>query len=136
MQTANWVYQCSIFAFLVGIISIPYNACIVAHEHMKTYAAVAIINVVLQLTIVYIVMVGKMDKLKLYALLVLVIAIVIRSIYTIYCKIQFKECTYLFMFDRDLFQQMFSFAGWSFFGNFGISLNPHCSSQRSTVKYQ
>jgi O-antigen/teichoic acid export membrane protein len=128
MQTANWVYQCSIFAFLVGIISVPYNACIVAHERMKVYAVVAIIEVLLKLAIVYIVMIWGMDKLKLYALLVLFIAIIIRIIYTVYCKAYFRECTYRFIFDKDLFRRMFSFAGWSFFGNLSHSLKDQGSN--------
>jgi O-antigen/teichoic acid export membrane protein len=128
MHAANWVYQCSIFAFLIGIISVPYNACIVAHEHMKTYAAVAIINVVLQLAIVYIVMAGGMDKLKLYAVLVLAVAVIIRITYTVYCKAQFKECTYHFLFDKELFLKMSSFAGWSFFGSLSHSFRDQGSN--------
>jgi O-antigen/teichoic acid export membrane protein len=128
MEAANWVYQCSIFAFLVGIISVPYNACIVAHEHMNVYAAVTIIDVVMKLAIAYIVMVESIDKLKLYAILVLAVAIIIRMMYTVYCKYRFKECTYHFLLDRDLFKRMFSFAGWSFFGNFSISLKDQGSN--------
>jgi O-antigen/teichoic acid export membrane protein len=89
---------------------------------MKVYAAVAIIDTVLKLAIVYIVMIGGMDKLKLYALLTFVVAVIIRMIYTAYCKAHFKECIYRFSFDKDLFRQMFSFAGWNFFSNFSISL--------------
>jgi O-antigen/teichoic acid export membrane protein len=128
MQAANWVYQCSIFAFMVSIISVPYNACIVAHEHMKVYAMMAIIEIVLKLAIVYIVMVGNTDKLKLYALLILGIAVIIRVIYAIYCKAHFKECTYHFSFDRDLFRRMISFTGWSFFGNLSHSLKDQGSN--------
>ena len=29
---ANWVLQCSLLSFIIGLISIPYNACIIAHE--------------------------------------------------------------------------------------------------------
>lgn len=40
MVAANWVYQASIFIFMLSVISVPYNACIVAHEHMKAYRMV------------------------------------------------------------------------------------------------
>ena len=128
MQAANWVYQCSIFAFIVGIISVPYNACIVAHEHMKVYASVAITEAVLKLATVYIVTVGNMDKLKLYALLILGVAVIIRIIYTAYCRKHFRECVYHFLFDKALFRQMFSFAGWSFFGNLSYSFKDQGSN--------
>jgi O-antigen/teichoic acid export membrane protein len=133
ISAANRVYQYSIFAFLAGIISVPYNACIVAHEHMKTYAVVAIINIVLRLAVAYIVMAGGMDKLKLYALLVLVVAVIIRIINTVYCKVRFEECTYRFLFDKDLFLRMFSFAGWSFFGNLSYSFRDQGSNMISNI---
>ena len=33
LGAANWVFQCSILSFIVQIITIPYNAAIIAHEH-------------------------------------------------------------------------------------------------------
>jgi O-antigen/teichoic acid export membrane protein len=95
---------------------------------MKVYAAVAIIDTVLKLAIVYIVMIGGMDNLKLYALLTLVVAVIIRMIYTVYCKKHFKECIYRFSFDKNLFRRMFSFAGWSFFGNLSHSFKDQGSN--------
>lgn len=35
MVAANWVYQCSLLSFCINLISSPYNASIIAHEHMK-----------------------------------------------------------------------------------------------------
>lgn len=50
---ANWVFQFSILTFIIKIFSVPYNASIVAHEHMKVYAYVSILEVILQLAIVF-----------------------------------------------------------------------------------
>lgn len=44
MTAANWVYQCSILTFILTIISVPYNACIVAHERMKAFAYISIVE--------------------------------------------------------------------------------------------
>lgn len=38
MVAANWVYQFSVLTFMVTVVSVPYNSCIVAHEHMKAFA--------------------------------------------------------------------------------------------------
>ena len=38
MHAANWVYQCSVLTFLINILSIPYNATIIAHEKMDVFA--------------------------------------------------------------------------------------------------
>ena len=32
MIAANWVFQCSIITFVVNVISVPYNALVIAHE--------------------------------------------------------------------------------------------------------
>ena len=38
MVAANWVYQFSVLTFMVTVVSVPYNSCIVAHEHMRAFA--------------------------------------------------------------------------------------------------
>lgn len=122
MVAANWVYQCSIFAFLLTIISVPYNSCIVAHEHIKTFAYVSILEVSLKLLIVFLLLIIPKDKLITYSLLVLGVAIIIRLIYGMYCKRHFEECTFRYVYDRKLFNSMFSFAGWNTLGNLGFSV--------------
>lgn len=128
MTAANWVYQCSIFTFMISVISVPYNACIVAHEHMKTFAYISIIEVSLKLAIVYLLLILSFDKLIIYAVLVLCVSLMIRMIYGIYCKKKFEECTYRFHFNKKLFLEMFSFAGWSIIGNLGFSLKDQGSN--------
>ena len=128
MEAANWVYQCSILTLLLTIISVPYNSCIVAHEHVKAFAYVSIVEAVLKLLIVYILLLGNFDKLILYAILVACVAFIIRIIYGIYCKQHFKECTYHFVFDKQLFKEMFAFAGWSVIGNFGFAIKDQGSN--------
>ena len=50
---AMWVYQCSIISSLIMIMSIPYNAVIIAHEKMEAFAAISLIEVLLRLGSVY-----------------------------------------------------------------------------------
>ena len=128
MEAANWVYQCSILTLLITIVSVPYNSCIVAHEHMKAFAYVSIVEAVLKLLIVYLLLLGDFDKLILYAILVACVALIIRIIYGIYCKRHFEECTYHFVFDKPLFKEMFVFAGWSMIGNLGFSFKDQGSN--------
>lgn len=128
MTAANWVYQCSILTLILTVVSVPYNSCIVAHEHMKAFAYVSIVEAVLKLLIVYILLVGNIDKLILYAILVAGVALIVRIIYGIYCKRHFEECSYHFVFDRKLFKEMFAFAGWSVIGNWGFSFKDQGSN--------
>ena len=65
MDAAFWVLQCSIVDAIFMIISVPYNADIVAHEKMSAFAYISIFEVVLKLAIVYILLIFSFDKLVL-----------------------------------------------------------------------
>lgn len=115
---ANWVLQCSIFTFIVNIISVPYNATIIAHEHMKAFAYISILEVTLKLVIVYFLTLSSIDRLILYSVLLLIVSIFVRFIYSYYCSKNFEECYYSFHIEKKLTKDMFSFAGWNFIGTF------------------
>lgn len=117
MDAANWVLYCVLVSFAVGLISVPYSASIISHERMSVFAYMSILEVTLKLLIVYALYLSPYDKLKSYAVLVLVVAILIRFIYARYCKRHFEECTYHRVFDKDLLKDMTKFASWNFMGN-------------------
>lgn len=122
MVAANWVYQCSVIAFFVNIVSVPYNACIVAHEHMKAFGYFGILEVILKLVIVFLLIFIPFDKLITYSVLIVLISVLMRLIYSYYCRQNFTECHYRYISDHHLMRDMFSFAGWSFIGNLGFSV--------------
>lgn len=113
---ANWVLQCSILTFIISLVSVPYNASVIAHERMKAFAYISILEVVLKLLVVFLLLIFSSDKLILYAILLLVVSIVIRLIYGFYCKSHFEECDYHFVYNKRDLQEMMSFAGWNFIG--------------------
>lgn len=117
MDAAMWVYQCSIVSCVVGIMSVPYNADIIAHEKMSAFAYISVLEIILKLAIVYLLVVLPFDKLKVYAILVLMVGLLIRYIYTRYCHKHFEESHYIHRIDKPLLKEMSSFAGWSFWGN-------------------
>lgn len=114
---ANWVLHLSIAAFVVNLISSPYRAAIIAHEKMALFAYMGILDAVLKLVVAFILMVSPIDKLILYAALLLAVSILVRIIYTIICNRQFDECRKVKIgLDKELFKGLFSFAGWNVFG--------------------
>ena len=117
MDAAFWVLQCSIISTVVMIISVPYNADIIAHEKMSAFAYISILEVVLKLVIVYMLVISSADKLILYAFLILAVQVLIRFCYSIYCNKHFEETKYKPVWDKALFKEMTGFAGWSMFGN-------------------
>ena len=117
MDAAFWVLQCSIVSTVVMIMSVPYNAAIIAHERMSAFAYISVLEVMLKLAIVYMLVVFSVDKLILYAILLLVIQIIIQLIYSYYCNSRFNESKYRHVWDKTLFKEMTGFAGWNLFGN-------------------
>ena len=123
MLAANWVFQCAIFTFVLNLLSVPYNAAIIAHEKMSAFAYISVIEVTLKLIIVYMLLISPFDRLKTYAVLLLLVGAAIRFIYGYYCKRHFEECTYHFVIDKPILKEMTGFAGWNFLGNGAYMLN-------------
>ena len=116
MVAANWVFQFSILTFSINLISVPYNASIIAHERMSAFAYISILEAIGKLAIAFLITVSPMDRLIFYALLMCAVALLVRLVYGYYCKKHFEECTYHFLWDKELLKRMFGFAGWNFIG--------------------
>ncbi len=123
VTTTIWVFQFSLLTFCVNLISIPYTACIIAHERMKAYAYISIIEVMMKLGVCYAILLSPFDLLVSYAALMCLTSIVIRIIYSIYCKRHFKECSGKTVFEKGLFKELIEFSGWSFFSNSASIVN-------------
>ena len=65
MDAAFWVFQFSALSTVVSVMSIPFNADIIAHEKMSAFAYISIVEVCLKLLIVFLLDVGNIDKLVL-----------------------------------------------------------------------
>ena len=114
MYAANWVFQFAVLSFVISLISVPYNAAIIAHEHMKAFAYISILEAGLKLGLAYMLYVSPFDKLITYSFLMFFVAFLLRTIYGIYCKRHFEESSYHFVFDKSLLKEMLKFTGWNF----------------------
>lgn len=123
MTAAHWVYQFSIFTFIMVMFTVPYNGAIIAHEKMKVYAYVSIIEVTLKLIIVYLLVLFSFDNLKTYAVLIFALTTIITFIYRIYSKRSFQECHYIFYWNTPLFKELLSYSGWNLLGAVASVLN-------------
>lgn len=123
MVAANWVLQCSIGTFVLNLISAPYNAEIIAHEKMGAFAAISICDITMKLIIAYLLTISTFDLLITYAVLFLLVSLITRISYKIYCKLKFEECYYQIILDKKLFKEMGKFAGWNFLGSSAFMLN-------------
>lgn len=119
---ANWCFQFSIITFAVNLITVPFNASIIAHEKMSAFAYISIIEGLGKLLIAWCIVINPIDRLIFFAAMVAILAWSICFIYASYCKRHFPECTYHFIYDLDLLKQMFGFAGWNFIGSSAVIL--------------
>ena len=114
MEAANWIYQFTLFSFVLEMVSVPYGASVISHEKMGTFAFVTIAKVFLTLGIALLLAVSPIDRLIFYGLAVFIVSFIIQLMYWIYCRRKFAECQYLFHINRHIFKEMFCFAGWNF----------------------
>jgi putative phospholipid-translocating ATPase len=117
MFAAKCVFHTSVFVLVLDLITIPYNAIIIAHEHMKAFAYLGIVHILLKLGIALILPFFVFDKLILYSFLLVSTYIIIRLLNGIYCKRNFRESDWHFYIDKTLMKEMFAFSGWTFIGS-------------------
>ena len=124
LNAAMWIFQFSVVTLFFGIMNVPYRALIVAHENMGAFAGISLIEVFAKLFIAFTIVYCAFDKLFFYGLLLMAVAIVIQIFYMYYCIKHYKEGRYKRFWNKNLFVDMSSFAGWNLIGVFaGIFYN-------------
>ena len=116
LTAAHWVLQSSTLMFAVGLLSVPYNAAIIAHEKMGVYAYFTLFEAFSRLAIIFAIKYYGGDKLILLAIISIIPALIKQFYYWNYSKKHFEECTYHAIWDKRVFKEMFGFAGWNFIG--------------------
>lgn len=117
LSAVNWVFQFSVLTLIINVLSVPYNASIIAYEKMAAFAYIGIVDAVLKLAVAYLVVVSTSDKLILYAFLLMLIAIGNRLFYTIYVRKNFKFCRCNWRIDGEYRKSLLSFIGYNFIGS-------------------
>lgn len=117
LYAANWAFQCAILSFIFNLISVPYNAAIIAHERMSAFAYISILEVTLKLVIVYVLYISPIDKLITYSILFATVSLIIRLVYGGYCRKHFAECRYQAVIDKPMLKEITGFAGWNLLGS-------------------
>ncbi len=129
ITSAQIVLQFSLLTFVLNLLSVPYNAVIIAHEKMGAFAAVGLFEGFAKLGVALLLAVSPIDTLVWYALLMCVVALCVRVFYAFYCRRHFQECRrgtpaqeggngrgIAGGADRGILREMFGFAGWNFIG--------------------
>ena len=123
VDDAIFVFHIALVSSFIMIISVPYNALIIAHEHMGAFAAITIVDVLLKLSVALSLFLFNDNRLRIYAFLLLVVALIVRTIYGIYCHFAYKHIRVEYKFDSAVLKSMLGFVGWNTIGNLAIMCN-------------
>lgn len=123
MNAALWVFQFSVITCALSIICVPYDAEIIAHERMSTFAYLGILDAFLKLGGILLISIISYDKLFLYGLMMLSIQVFNRILYGAYCKKHFEESRFKLYRDKSLVKEMMSFAGWNLVGHMSSTIS-------------
>ena len=125
MNAARWTFLLSVVTYIFKMLSSPYIAVIIAREKMNIYAYVGIIEVVLQLILVYAITMSPIDKLITYSFFIFLNSVFIFLIYVTYCLKHFPESHYSWFFDRAMFKEVASYSSWNLYGDLGGVVSNH-----------
>ena len=125
MVAANVVYQLSILAMVFHIFVIPYMALVIAYEKMNIFAIIGVVEAVGKLGIVLLLTIIAFDKLIIYGLLVLLLALGTSLWYIIYCLKHYPESHFRWYWNKKEALELLGFSGWHFLGTFTAT----CRSQ-------
>jgi len=118
MEAAKVVFHFAVAMTWVNVLSVPYNAVINAHENMLFLAVIEIIDKLLKLVLAFYITYSPFsyDKLVAYGFFMAVISFLLLLIRHWYCSGKYEEVKFgIFRYyDRSMFKEMGSFAGWSF----------------------
>lgn len=116
LYAANWVFQLSVLSFCFNLITVPYNAMIIAHEKMSAFAYISIFEGIAKLMTAFLIMYSPIDRLVCYALLMFTIQFVVRAFYQAYCKRNFMECSFQLIIDKPLLREISGYVVWNTIG--------------------
>ncbi len=116
---AQVVYGSLIISTMFTVATVPYDAVMNAHENMKYYAIVGVIESLLKLAVAAFIVYTTLDKLIMYGALMAFIPLITLTIMRVYCHKHYAECLISprQYWDKSLAREMGSFAGWNLMGS-------------------
>lgn len=113
---ALFAFYFTLIALFVSVFVLPFNSLIIAHEDMKTFAYVSIVDAMLKLGVVYSLVIIPMDKLKLYSALMLVAYLFPSLLYIVFCFRKYQEVNFERDVDWSMSKKIVPFMSWNLIG--------------------
>ena len=125
LALANNVLHLSILSLLILILTIPFEALLIAKENFKAYAFISVFETFAKLAVAYSLVFFASEKLVYYAFGLLLSTLLTRSIYILVTKHLYQEVRLKAGIDKGFLKQIFSFVSWDLYGNFAVILRVH-----------
>ena len=118
-RSVNDAYFVFVFSLLTAVTTIlitPYSASIIANERMNVFAWITLFDAVLKILVILALPILPFYPIRTYAVLLFSLEFLNGLLYLYNCR-KFPECKLGKLFNKKLFKEMTSFAGWDFAGN-------------------
>lgn len=122
----NLIYEAKLIFHILAvssffsIVSVPFVACIISHEHIFFMSLVQIIESIIRLVVAIALIYFFENKLVTYVFLISLFPLLSLVAYTIYAHKNFDEFNVRarFSFDPKIIKEITTFTGWNLFGSF------------------
>lgn len=121
LPDARFVLHCVTIGLVFTILTVPYEAVLMAHENILFVSLVTIFNSFVKLGGAIILLYIAINKLRLYAVIMAILPIICLILQYIYCKKNYNETRpsspkHLSVMDFSLIKEMSGYAGWVMIG--------------------
>ncbi len=116
MFAAITIFRLTFISLGVTFLGIVFNSVIIAHEEMKIYSYVGVLEGVLKLAIAYMIAFINFDRLIMYSFLLLCVVFFIQFFYAYICFRKYEECKLKFYWNTRDVKETFSLISWNVVG--------------------
>lgn len=117
LHSAIIIFHFSVITICLSIIGITYNSAIIAHENMKVFSYIGVVEGCAKLGIAYALSVSNCDRLILYGLLLLFLNFCVQGFTAGFCLKKYRECRFKWYWNKKDVKQTTRFIGWDFINN-------------------
>lgn len=123
LDAALIAYHLSVAAFTVNVMTVPLTAMLMANERMGLYALMSMADVLLKLVAVLLLSYLAHDKLSMYAILLLAVAILTFNGYALINRSVFPAVRLRWIWNAKSFRSMLGFTAWNTWGNLAAAMS-------------
>lgn len=123
LNAAICVFHFTVISLALTILGVVYNSALIAHENMKVYSCIGVIEGICKLVNAYIICVVPWDRLIIYQFLLLLMSLFVWIFNLWYCKTRYAECTFRLKWSKERIYETVSMVGWNTLSTVVVSLN-------------